>query len=186
MKYVKRNFAPGRVFRDLEDFNAQLAAWQAEVADLREHGTTHQRPIDRFAEEAAALVPSASQPSFPQAMVRERIVAEDWLVSIESNRYSVPFGLIGQTVQVVREGAQWVIRHRGQVVAEHPVLTGRAQLSVRPEHGPDAAARNARKRYAELPVRHERALERAREVEVRDLGIYEQLLGTELEAAPPR
>lgn len=37
VKYVKRNFVPGRQFRDLEDFNTQLAAWQAEVADLRTH-----------------------------------------------------------------------------------------------------------------------------------------------------
>jgi transposase len=86
VKYLKRNFAPGRVFRDLEDFNAQLAAWQLEVADLRIHGTTHQRPIERFAEEALALVPTAGQPSFLQAMVRERVVADDWLVSIEGNR----------------------------------------------------------------------------------------------------
>lgn len=27
VKYIKRNFAPGRVFRDLEDFNVQPAAW---------------------------------------------------------------------------------------------------------------------------------------------------------------
>jgi len=51
VKYVKRNFVPGRQFRDLEDFNAQLAAWQLEVSDLRIHGTIHQRPIDRFAED---------------------------------------------------------------------------------------------------------------------------------------
>jgi transposase len=176
VKYVKRNFAPGRTFRDLEDFNAQLAAWQAEVADLRIHGTTHQRPIDRFAEEASALVPTSSHPSFLQAMVRERIVADDWLVSIEGNRYSVPFGLIGKTVQVVREGGNWVIRHRGLVVAEHAVLTGRAQLSVRPEHGPGAAVRNARKRYAELPAPNGRAADTGRDVEVRDLAIYEQLM----------
>jgi len=49
VKYVKRNFVPGRTFIDLEDFNGQLASWLAEVADLRIHGTTHQRPIDRFA-----------------------------------------------------------------------------------------------------------------------------------------
>ena len=73
----KRNFAVGRVFRDLEDFNAQLAAWQAEVADVRIHGTTHQRPIDRFAEEAVAVTPTGAQPSFPQAMVRDRVVADD-------------------------------------------------------------------------------------------------------------
>ena len=54
VKYVKRNFLPGRVFHDLADFNEQLAAWQAEVADVRIHGTVHERPIDRFACEAAA------------------------------------------------------------------------------------------------------------------------------------
>jgi transposase len=174
VKYVKRNFVPGREFRDLEDFNAQLAAWQLEVADVRVHGTTHQRPIERFAREAPALVPTASQASFLQAMVRERVVAEDWLVAIDGNRYSVPFGLIGKTVQVVRQGGSWVIRHRGAVVAEHAVVAGRGHLSVQPGHGPGAAARNARQRYAapvDAPV-----TDASREVEVRDLSVYEQLL----------
>lgn len=52
VKYVKRNFVPGRTFTDLDDFNAQLAAWQAEVADVRIHGTTHQQPAVRFGAEA--------------------------------------------------------------------------------------------------------------------------------------
>ena len=177
VKYVKRNFVPGRVFRDLEDFNEQLAHWQAEVADLREHGTTHERPIDRFADEARALAPTAGHASFLQAMVRDRVVADDWLVSIDGNRYSVPFTLIGKTVQVVREGGSWVVRHRGVVVAEHAVLGGRGQLSVRPEHGPGAAARNARQRYA--APRPAAAAEPLREVEVRDLAIYERLFGAE-------
>jgi transposase len=178
VKYVKRNFVPGRVFRDLEDFNAQLATWQVEVADLREHGTTHQRPIDRFAEEARALAPTAGHASFLQAMVRDRVVADDWLVSIDGNRYSVPFMLIGKTVQVVRQGGSWVIRHRGAEVAEHAVLAGRGQLSVRPEHGPGAAARNARQRYA--APRLALAAERLSEVEVRDLAVYERLFDAEL------
>jgi predicted nucleic acid-binding protein len=177
VKYVKRNFVPGRVFRDLEDFNEQLADWQADVADLREHGTTHERPIDRFADEARALAPTAGHASFLQAMVRDRVVADDWLVSIDGNRYSVPFTLIGKTVQVVREGGSWVVRHRGVVVAEHAVLGGRGQLSVRPEHGPGAAARNARQRYA--APRPAAAAEPQREVEVRDLAIYERLFGAE-------
>jgi len=178
VKYIKRNFAPGRTFRDLEDFNDQLRAWQAEVADLRDHGTTHQRPIDRFALEARSLVPTAGHPSFLQAMVRDRVVADDWLVAIDANRYSVPFALIGKTVQVVRQGGSWVIRHRGNVVAEHPVLAGRGQLSVLPEHGPGAVARNARQRYASTTVAS--AAEPAADVEVRDLAIYERLFGMEL------
>ena len=180
VKYLKRNFAVGRVFRDLEDFNAQLFAWQLEVADVRIHGTTHQRPIDRFADEAAALAPTGAQPSFLQAMVRDRVVAEDWLISVEGNRYSVPFALIGKTVQVLRQGASWVIRHRGQVVAEHAVLAGRAHLSVRPEHGPGAAARNTRLRYSDLAQARLRAVDLQSEVEVRELAVYDRLIDNHL------
>ena len=111
VKYVKGNFIPGRSFTDLEDFNAQLRAWQVEIADVRIHGTTHQPPIERFAAEAGALIPYAGRRSFLAAMVRERKVAEDWLVSIDANRYSVPFALIGKTVQISREADRWVIRH---------------------------------------------------------------------------
>lgn len=178
VKYVKRNFVPGRVFRDLDDFNAQLAAWQAEVADVRIHGTTHQRPIERFAEEGRALVPTAGHPSFLAAMVRERVVADDWLVSIDGNRYSVPFALIGKTVQVVRQGGNWVIRHRGAVVAEHPVLAGRAQLSVQPQHGPGAAARTARQRHGSRPALDVPMAQLPRDVEVRDLSVYDRLFAT--------
>jgi len=174
VKYVKRNFIPGRAFRDLEDFNAQLLTWQREIADQRVHGTTHVQPIARFGEEVAHLVPTAAQPSFLAAMVRERVVADDWLVSIDSNRYSVPCRLIGQTVQVVREADRWVIRHRGQIVAEHVVLEGRSQLAVRPEHGPGAAARNARQRYGK-PRQSASKHVSAQEVEVRDLAVYDQL-----------
>ena len=67
VKYVKRNFVPGREFRSLDDFNDQLAAWQLDVADLREHGTTHQRPIDRFVDEHPALAPTAGPMAFREA-----------------------------------------------------------------------------------------------------------------------
>lgn len=174
VKYVKRNFIPGRVFADLADFNEQLLAWLAEVADVRVHGTTHERPIDRFAREAGALVRTLDQPSFFQALRRERVVADDWLVAIDANRYSVPWRLIGKTVSVVRVGARWQISHNGQVVAEHPVLLGRHQVQVDPAHGPGAVARNARTRFsAPAP---ERAANDVQAVEVRELDVYEQLL----------
>src|SRR5260221_1225002 len=177
VKYVKRNFVPGRSFRDLADFNEQLRQWNAQIADVRVHGTTHERPIDRFAREAAALVATRGQPSFLQAMQRDRVVADDWLVSIDSNRYSVPWRLIGKTVQVVRVGSTWRILHRGSLGAEHEVLAGRHQLSIRPELGPGAAARNARLRYAgPAPARDAVQEAPVDVVEVRDLAVYEQML----------
>jgi transposase len=174
VKYVKRNFIPGRTFLDLDDFNTQLAAWQAEVADVRDHGTTHQRPMDRFRDEARCLVPTASQPSFLAATVRDRVVADDWLIALDANRYSVPCVLIGKTVQVAREGGRWIIRYRGAIVAEHALLAGRAQLSIDPAHGPGAAARNPRQRFGAPQAAGPG--EPARDVEVRDLAVYDQLL----------
>lgn len=176
VKYVKRNFLPGRQFRDLDDFNDQLHQWLTEVADVRIHGTTHQKPIERFAEEAPVLVATASQAGFLDALVRERVVADDWLVAIDSNRYSVPCRLIGKTVQVVRSGGNWQIRYRGELVAEHVILTGRHQVRVCPEHGPGAVARNARHPGARnRPDAAESPLPEAM-VEVRDLAVYDLML----------
>lgn len=114
-------------------------------------------------------------------MVRDRVVAGDWLVAIDGNRYSVPFALIGKTVQVVRQGGRWTIRHRGVVVAEHSVLAGRGQLSVRPDHGPGAAARNKRQKFSAPNLPSAAAVDLSREVEVRDLAVYERLGTSALE-----
>jgi transposase len=177
VKYVKRNFLPGRIFRDLEDFNAQLRLWNAEVADLRMHGTTHQRPIDRFVDEASALTGIAGHASFLDAVLRDRVVADDWMVTIDTNRYSVPWRLIGKTVQVVRIDEHWQISHQNQLVAVHRLLAGRHQLSILPEHGPGATVRNVRRRFTE-PASTPRAVANPQEVEVRDLAVYEQTLET--------
>jgi len=175
VKYVKRNFLPGRTFVDLADFNVQLAAWLNEVADVRVHGTTHERPVDRFAAEAPLLVDTRSHPSYYQALRRSRVVADDWLVAIDANRYSVPWRLIGKTVEVVRVGACWQISHLGKVVAEHAILTGKHQLRVDPAHGPGAVARNVRSRFASSP-NGPTPVAPLHDIEVRDLAVYEQLL----------
>jgi len=94
-------------------------------------------------------------------------------VSFETNRYSVPFTLIGQTVEVTRRGGRLHITHRGGLVAEHEELAGKHQLRIRPEHGPGAIARTARRVAASLPS--ERGRPALPEVEIRDLAIYEAL-----------
>jgi transposase len=51
VKYVKRNPLDGRRFRSREELNDWLERWSLEVADQRIHGTTHERPAERFAQE---------------------------------------------------------------------------------------------------------------------------------------
>jgi transposase len=179
VKYVKRNFLPGRDFVDQLDFDEQLSEWSATVADVRIHGTVHERPVDRFVRELPHLVPTSRQPSFRLEAKASRIVADDYLVSFETNRYSVPFTIIGQPVDVLPHGAELRIFHRSSLIAEHPLLEGRHQMHILPEHGPGAITRNARQRWSN-PTAASRA-ESPIEVEVRDLDVYEALLGCDLQ-----
>jgi hypothetical protein len=119
------------------------------------------------------LIATTGQPGFRLEASQPRRVAEDYLVSFETNRYSVPFRLIGHTVDVNRRADRIVISHRGAIVAEHPQLTAKYQMRVLPEHGPGAVARTARQRPSAPWATKERGA--APEVEVRDLAIYETL-----------
>ena len=66
VKYFKRNFLPGPDLRRRRGLPASSSAsGQAEIADVRIHGTTHERPIDRFARERAHLIATAGQPELP-------------------------------------------------------------------------------------------------------------------------
>jgi transposase len=185
VKYVKRNFLPGRTFIDLVDFQAQLDEWNATIADCRLHGTTHEPPIARFARERGQLVPLAGHRSFQQEARVSRIVAEDYLVSLATNRYSVPFRLIGQRVEVQRRGDLVYIFHRDREVARHPVLPGTHQFCILPEHGPGASARTARQRRSTwtAPALPPGAMP---EVEVRDLACYEAVCGSATAQEVPR
>jgi transposase len=175
VKYFRRNFLPGRAFVDEEDFQEQLGEWTTTIADLRIHGTTHERPIDRFARERDLLVPRAGRASFQLEAPRSRIVAGDYLVSVETNRYSVPFPLIGRVVEVTRRDGEIRILHRSELVAVHRELPGKYGVRIDPAHGPGALARTTRQRRS-TPWPVDRPDRPAHEdVEIRDLAIYDTL-----------
>lgn len=175
VKYVKRNFMPGRRFTDIADVQAQLDEWTAAIADVRIHGTTHARPIDRFHRERDALLPIAGHGVFADQRRLTRVVADDYLVSFQANRYSVPYRLIGKAVEVVAVGAMLRIEHAGQLVAEHARLAGKYQMCILPEHGPGPLARNARQHRGQGdPVVLNRWVG-PDDVEVRDPAVYEEL-----------
>ena len=53
----------GRAFANDEDLNAQASRWLEGTANVRRHGTTGERPVDRFErDEREALGPLARRP----------------------------------------------------------------------------------------------------------------------------
>ena len=133
--YVKHNAIAGRSFGTLAELRAHLRWWMREVADVRVHGTTGERPIDRFvAAEAAALKPLGGRPAFQQMRELTRRVHTDLCIEVDSNYYSVPWRYIGQEVSVTVSETEIVVLHCGGEVARHTRRTGRKERSVCEEH----------------------------------------------------
>jgi transposase len=63
IRYLRENFFYGRSFLNDADLDAQAQQWLAEVANVRVHATTGERPMDRFQQdEQAVLIPLAARP----------------------------------------------------------------------------------------------------------------------------
>ena len=128
VKYVKRNALAGRRFRDLEELNAYLLTWSVEVADQRVHGTTHEKPAERFAR-AETLIPVDRRPPAPRERVVIRRVPSDCYVAVETNRYPVPFEWVGRDVEVQILSEQLVIRSDTADPVRHDRIAGSYQLA---------------------------------------------------------
>lgn len=131
VKYVKHNALAGRRFRDLDELNASLLDWCVNVADQRVHGTTHERPCERF-QRAETLIPVDLRPPAPRERVVIRRVPADCFVAVETNRYPVPFEWAGSDVEVqilageivIRQGLAHPIRHE-RIEGDHQVARWR-------------------------------------------------------------
>ncbi|APG86359.1 transposase (plasmid) [Sinorhizobium americanum CCGM7] len=132
--YVKRNAIAGRQFESWAQFEAHLERWTRDIADKREHGTTGMPPAERFAAEAGMLRPLAGWAPFGQLRDLVRKVQADCAIDLDTNSYSVPWRLIGESVQVVVLAGRVIVRHAGQVVADHAVCRGRRQRIVDRAH----------------------------------------------------
>ena len=76
--YVKKNAIAGHSFASWEAFEAHLAKWEHEVANVRIHGTTGEAPIARFErDEAHRLRPLGGRPSFGSLRELTRVVSND-------------------------------------------------------------------------------------------------------------
>jgi Glycosyl transferase family 41 len=95
-------------------------------------------------------------------------------VEIDSNAYSVPWRLIGDSVLVTVTDTAVRIRHAGREVAVHATLSGHRQRAIDPAQYAGVAGANGR--YAATPPLPSVPATAPASL-VRDLGEYEALLG---------
>jgi transposase len=181
IKYVKRSFVQGRPFPTWEALNSSVQEWIVSVADRRLHGTTFRQPAEAFNDEH--LRAHRGRPPYVLQTSLLRMVARDCLVTVETNRYSVPAAYVGQWVEVQWGPEETVqLYHHGALIASHPRQRGQHQLCVEPAH---YAALHSRPSQPAL-TGHGNGLRLASwtgpfpEVAVRALTVYEALCGQEV------
>ena len=124
----------------------------ARCRDQRVHGTTGEAPIERFRRaEAGALRSITEVPPFEMARELVRKVQADCVIEVDSNAYSVPWRLIGETVRVVIAGDLLRISHAGREVAVHHRRTGRFERVVDPVHFDGVVGFGSKARLATVP-----------------------------------
>jgi transposase len=162
--YAETNLLCGREFRTLEHLNDTTRWWLAQVADVRLHGETKERPVDRHAQEVPHLVPLPTH-AYEVAAVVYRHVSAEGLVVWQANLYSVPWRLIGRLL-AVRITADELIVYGPDLaeVARHRLLPAhrQGQRSIQPEHQPQPNDRLRRvaleERFTELGMEGPRFL----------------------------
>jgi len=120
IKYIRMNFWPGRKFADFEDLTRQLIIWRNQTANVREHRTT--RRVIRLlfeSEEKGKLIPLNPVP-YDTDEIFSRHVSSDFHIQYESNRYSVPWTLVGLTITIRVNNRDFKVYYHEKFICSHP------------------------------------------------------------------
>jgi len=100
VRYVQRSFIAGQEFVDIEEANRKLIDWVINEAGVRDHGTTHEAPLKRFADaEAVALLELPSN-TFELVRVTQGTVCRDTFIVLDGSYYQAPYRFVGSKLDV--------------------------------------------------------------------------------------
>jgi len=101
VRYVKQNALAGRdeELTCWDDYAALAQYWRDQVANVRLHETTRERPVDRFAGEQS-LLRALPQARFGTDEIVTDVASSHARVRFDSNRYSAPVKVARKTVLV--------------------------------------------------------------------------------------
>jgi transposase len=151
VRYVKHNALAGRCDELVcfEDYAAFAPRWRDEMANVRTHETTRERPADRFQRERSLLRALPAIP-FDTDEVVPAVVGPHARIEFDGNRYSAPPWLARQPVTIRANHYELRVVHDGEVAAQHVRCYDRRQLIVLPDHRLAALALGRRSRSSAL------------------------------------
>ena len=135
VRYVKGSALAGRgeELMGWDDYRRLGPIWRDEVANVRVHATTHERPVDRFEKERPHLRPLPGVPFDTDEILSVPVTAHA-RVRYDSNRYSAPPALVRKRVTLRVNATHLRIIDQGQEVTVHHRCYEKGQLVVHSDH----------------------------------------------------
>jgi transposase len=151
VRYVKQSALAGRTeeLTRFEDYLALAPLWRDQVANVRMHDVTRERPLDRFQRERSLLRALPAIP-FDTDEVVPAVVNPHARIEFDGNRYSAPPQFVRRPVTIRASRDDIRVLHDGLVVAQHVRCYQHGQLIVLPDHRLAALALRQRSRGSSL------------------------------------
>lgn len=131
--YVKGNFLAGHTHCSLGAIQNAGRLWLENTANVRLHATTGRRPADMFEEEKPLLLPLHPIP-YDTSVVREQRVSSQFRITVDTNRYSVPWRYASKRVRVKLSMDRVCVYDQDILLARHARSYDRRQDFEDPEH----------------------------------------------------
>lgn len=134
VKFIRLNFWPGRSFKDFTDLCEQARVWLTETANRREHRAIRRIPELVFAAEERAKLAPLRPDRYDTDEILTSEVPPNFHLTYQTNRYSVPWTMVGQVVTVrVTEDHVRIFYAERQVTA-HERSYGKHRDFTKPQH----------------------------------------------------
>jgi transposase len=134
IKFIRTAFLAGREIRSFFELQREAVEWRDTEANLRLHGTTHERPIDRFETEKKHLHPLPS-PMFEAYLPISVYANRQALIHFDANRYSVPYRYARQFLNLKANQHELEIYHDdGRLLARHERCYEKYRVIENPTH----------------------------------------------------
>ena len=131
--YVKKNFLNGLDLPAFAAVNPAARQWLDTVANVRLHGETRCKPIERFAQEKPLLRPLPAMP-YDCAVIRSTGANACCRLVLDTNRYTVPYLYASQKLTLKLYPDQLLAYHHEKLIATHPRSYDRRQDIRNPDH----------------------------------------------------
>jgi transposase len=131
--YVKKNFLAGLNIPDFNVLKPAVIHWLDTVANVRVHGETGKRPVDRLQRERESMTPLPPHP-YDIATISQVRASRQFRVTVDTNRYSVPAEYAGARLTLKAYPDRLCIYHHDKLLARHLRSYDRRKDFELPDH----------------------------------------------------